>query len=113
MGFLAISEFHDVNLAYFKFWRVSFAVVRCQCSARDQSHGQAMRLWPGRRCWPVSRVGTTGGTAPYGVVRSDAVGGCGLVADFVMRLCTDVWRLIFDEGNVKECAPTLEDRTGM
>ena len=79
---------------------VSFAIVRCQHSASDQSHGQAARLWPGHRCWPTSWVGTTSGTASYGVVRSDVVGGCGLVADFAVSLSMDDWHVIFDVGNV-------------
>ena len=61
----------------------------------------------------MSWVGMTGGTASCGVVRSDAVGGCGLVADFAMRLSMDVWHVIFDVGNVKGCAPELEDRISM
>ena len=50
---------------------------------------------------------------PCGVVRSDVVGGCGLAADFAMRLCMDVGRLIFDESNVKGCALVLEDQIVM
>ena len=71
----------------------SFVVVHCQHSARDESHRQVAQLWPGRRCWPMPRVGVTDGTASSGVVRSDAIGGCGLVADFAMRLYTDVWHV--------------------
>ena len=93
--------------------QVSYAVVRYQRSARDESHGQAARLWLGLCCWPTSRVGATGGTASYGVVRFDAVGGCGQVAEFAIRLCTNVGHTIFDDNKVKGYAPTLEHRISM
>jgi hypothetical protein len=51
--------------------------------------------------------------APFGVVKSDVVGGCGLAADFALMLCTDVCCMIFDEVNVKGSAPVHEDRIGM
>jgi hypothetical protein len=54
-------------------------------------------------------VGATGGTASCGVVRSDDIGRCGLMADFAMRLSMNVWHVIFDEDNVKGYAPALED----
>jgi hypothetical protein len=73
----------------------AFAVMRCQRSARDQSHGQAAWLWPRRRCWAVSMVGANSGMVPCGAVRSVVVAWCALVADFTMKLCTDVWHMIF------------------
>jgi hypothetical protein len=81
--------------------------VRCQRSARDQAIGRSCG------CGRGAVVGLRQGCAPCGVVRSDVVDGCGLAADFAMKLCTDVGRLIFDEGNVKGCALALEDRIGM
>jgi hypothetical protein len=106
-----------VNLAYSKFRRVINKAARAGdvLFEKSKSYGQAAWLWPRRRCWAVSIVGANSGMVPCDAVRSVVVAWCALVADYAMKLCTDVWHMIFDDSNVKGDVlfHALEDRIGM